>query len=108
MFSQLPIVDQFRVRNALNDLQDAVKQYRDKRERQLKTEVRNELQRLADAVLAPPIKPTHDDLELSDPIGSMTVGDDDDLRLNFDPETEMIVSLDDSPIKRDIGIGGNV
>ena len=105
------------VQLALQGLIRAVSEYRTQREAELKTEVRAELQRLADAVLAPPVKPVEPtpdidsefSLELLDPIGSLQIDDDDttirleavedeDLRLDFDPETEMIITLDDKPI----------
>ena len=114
------------VQLALQGLIRAVSEYRTQREAELKTEVRAELQRLADAVLAKPVKPvapTPDpnsefSLELLEPIGSLQIDDDptirleaiegEDLMLDFDPETEMIITLDDKPIKRDLGIGDNV
>ena len=102
------------VQLALQGLIRAVSEYRTQREAELKTEVRAELQRLADAVLAQPVKPvapTPDiasefSLELLDPIANSV--EHDDIRLDFDPETEMIITLDDKPIKRDLGIGDNV
>ena len=115
------------VQLALQGLLRAVSEYRTQREAELKTEVRAELQRLADAVLAQPVKPVEPtpdidsefSLELLDPIGSLQIDDDDttirleavedeDLRLDFDPETEMIIDLTDDPIKRDLGIGDDV
>ena len=121
------------VQLALQGLIRAVSEYRTQREDELKTEVRAELQRLADAVLAQPVKPVEPtpdidsefSLELLDPIGSLQIDDDDptirleavegeDLRLDFDPETEMMIELNDKPMshnsapKRDIGIGDNV
>ena len=108
------------VQLALQGLIRAVSEYRTQREDELKTEVRAELQRLADAVLAKPVKPVEPtpdpnsefSLELLDPIANSV--EHDDLRLDFDPETEMIIELNDKPMshnsapKRDIGIGENV
>ena len=99
---------------ALQGLIRDVSEYRTQRETDLKKEVRAELQRLADAVLAQPVKPVEPtpdidsefSLELLDPIANSV--EHDDIRLDFDPETEMIITLDDKPIKRDLGIGDNV
>ena len=102
------------VQLALQGLIRAVSEYRTQRETDLKKEVRAELQRLAAAVLAQPVKPVEPtpdidsefSLELLDPIANSV--EHDDIRLDFDPETEMIITLDDKPIKRDLGIGDNV